>query len=219
MPTRKTRTTKKRAAPRRRRTTTTKAVRRVVRKEVARQVESKSYDGRTDAAAISYNGTSWALTSNASAGTSIAQGVGDFQYIGSLVRAAFLHIRGFCVLADTYNYIRLILLQVKGPGSSLPALTDILQSVGNVETPFSSFDRDFDSQYRVLAQRLITLNSAIPTAKFDIKISGKKIRPIHFSDAAGTTAMGGLYLVAFSDSAAAAHPTVSFYHRLTYKDA
>lgn len=198
------------------------SMRTIARKEanraIKREIESKMYDGR-QTTTVDYSGSIYNLYANPIAGTTITQGVGDYQYIGSVIEPSFVHIRGAVITADAYNFMRILVIQLKGPSAGVISVADLLQSVGNAQTPFSALDRDHDSQYRLLAQRLIRVDTYRPVEQFSIKVSRKKMMKTHFSNTTGSSSVGGLYIVFYSDSAAATHPTVEYYTRVTFKDA
>lgn len=190
-------------------------VRSIVRREIKRQEESKSYDGITSLVGVSYSGSSWNLFANALGGTTIVQGVTAAAYLGSWIEPSWLTIHGSLLLGDSTNLMRIIVLQVSGV--TAPTTANLLQAVGQVETPFSPVAKTVN-RFRILASKLITLDGSNTFKKWKINIPGSKMRKTHFSDAAGTPDNGGLYLFAYSDSAAATHPSIQFYSRVYYKD-
>jgi len=219
MPTR--RTTRKRVA--RRRPARSNNVRAIARQEakkaVARTVESKTFDGAVATIGVDYTGTStvWSATLDSSTAVSITQGVSESQYLGAWIQPTYLMIRGTVTLADTTNMIRFIVVQDRAAG--VPTLANVLQSVGNARAPLSAFEVDYNSTYRVLADRLIALTVSDTFKVFKVKLGKKLLQRIHFNDAGGTLERGGIYMMAISDSAAAVHPSIQLYWRLHYKDA
>jgi len=196
-------------------------VRRVARQEAKkvfnRRVESKTFDGAVGAGTIDYNGTVWTLWDD-STGTAITQGTGETQYIGQKITPTYFTLRWQANVADATNMIRIIVLQ--DIVSGVPTGANVLQSVSNVRAPLSPLDVDYDQTYRVLADRLIQLDAVSSPSKVGkIKIGMRQLRPVFFSDNAGTYEKGGCYILVISDSAASTHPNVNLVWRWHFKDA
>jgi len=200
------------------------AVRRVARTEVKkqlnRQIESKMFDGAINDTSIDYSGSTsaWNLLSDVTGAGAITQGVGAAQYVGTTIRPTYVMIKGLITPADATNLVRVFVIQVITTGT--PTVSNLLQSVGNIRAPLSSLDVHYDKTYRVLADRLYSVDTTSVVQKyFKIKIGMRQMRPIHFQGASGAYETGGLYVLAVSDSAIAAHPIMRMYWRIHYKDA
>lgn len=199
---------------------TRRIARQEAKKVVAKEIESKIYDGSTADVGVDYSGTSavWSMTADPVAGTAMTQGISDYQYLGSKINPTHLTVRGLWThVATENNMVRVILVQVIVSGT--PTLANLLESVGNIRAPLSPYDRTYNDTYRVLADRMYTTNDQRPIVPFKIKVPGKKLRFIHFADGSGTVERGAIYLCAISDSAVASHPSIQFVHRMFYKDA
>lgn len=180
---------------------------------VARAVETKIYDLTSHSNAIDWS-TGYVL----SVSSAIARGTGETNYIGDKIapvgiRCAFQYTR-----ADASNMLRLVVIQNKAGG--VPLLNTLLQGTANLSAPLSPYDTNYDNTYRVLYDKVVSMdNIRNLTSVHIVKIPGKKLRPIVFNDAAGTIEAGGIYFCWISDSGAAAHPTVDLRMRLYFKDA
>lgn len=218
--------TRRRRAPVRRRRVPRKNnyVRKVARAEarrvVNRNTETKYFDTRQVATGVTYSGVAQALTYDPSAAVYLSQGTTDTDYLGQKIRPMYAEIRGTAEInGDTYNKIRIVVVQVKGSVNDTPNANVILQSVGNAQTPLSNYDIDHIDQVRVLADRLFEVDTYKPLKMFRIRLPMKKMHPINFTDNAGTTATGGLVAYFYSDSAASTPPLLEWYTRLAFKDA
>lgn len=194
-----------------------KAVARREAKKVLRAaIESKQYDGSSNTTP-SYSGRVDYATFDTDGSTSMVQGTANGAYVGSLIKPTYLMIRGQLVASDTTNMVRFIVVQRKGGGGA-PAASEILESVSNTRTPLSPLEKDFDRTYTVLADRLWALNTGVPSRTVKVKISGRKMRQIAFSDGSGTIEANGIYMYTFTDSSTG-NPTVQLLWRLHYTDA
>lgn len=198
------------------------AVRKVARKEAKKvlqsQIESKSYDGQLTAIQVDYStGYVASITENPSAGTSIVAGTGETNYIGKVITPTHLTIRGTMAIGDTTNFMRLIVVQDRAAG--IPTLANLLTASSQYSV-ISTYDRQFNDTYRVLYDKLYTLDVDTPVKAFKIKLSGKKLNRIFFGSTTGTVERGGIYFCLVSDSAAVTHPTITAcMWRLFFKDA
>lgn len=191
------------------------------RKQINRSIESKVFDGAIASTGIDYSGSIYNLLSDPSGGTTITQGVTENQYIGTKINPTYLHIKYQWQGSDTFNMVRLMVVQVKG--LFVPTAADILQSVGNVRAPLSSLDLDADDRYRVLYDRISQLEVGNGAGRGAIvgkvRISGRKLRRVVFSDGAGVYEANGIYLLVITDSGVASHPLLQAYWRNHFKDA
>lgn len=197
-----------------------KVARQEAKKAFRQQAENKIYDSRLLPFQIDYSGTNavFNLTYNPTTTSFITQGTDDVQYIGKRIKPIFLTIRGQIFLADTTNVMRCIIVQVKG--TFVPTLSTMLEEVGSTFAPYSPFERQYNECYRVIVDRTYSLDTACNVEKlFKIKIPGSKLRHIQFRDNSGALESGGIYMCWISDSGTVAHPTMTYYSRLTFEDA
>lgn len=191
-------------------------IRQVVKSELKKEIESKFYD-------YSVSSTiSTALTA-INPLTSFARGTGPSNYIGMKVKPVFLTIRGTLTGSDATNFVRMVVIQDKSV-SGTPNVSTIFQ---NTTYPWiSPFNVDYIDAYNVLADRFIqfrTFESAAGTFSgttkyFKIKIPGKKLRQITYTNA-GAADTGTLWILFISDSSLVSHPSYTFTSRFTYSDA
>lgn len=202
------------------------------KKAIKREIETKHLDGYVQedvgVAQISSVGQNFQLTGSYSTGafTSIVQGVGDGQYIGEMIRPALLKIRyevigAIAAPADTFNTMSIMIIQAKGNFILGASAANQYQVTGLLATiaPQSAVNDNFNDRYRVLARHIITVDGDDPAINGEFTIKSKKLRPIRFSDGAGTIEAGTLFMSVISDSLAPTHPALRAYWRLYYKDA
>jgi len=181
---------------------------------VARQIETKRADNTWANQTFDYNtGLVLSLTNG------MIEGTADGQYVGTHIRPAGLIIRAQYTRSDTSQLIRVIMIQNKAGG--VPLLSTLLSSVNNVTAPLSNYDVDYNDTYRVLFDRLVSMDSIRgTTGTMIIRIPMKKLQRITFGNATGLLEKGGIYLCAISDSVTAtAHPVLDIRASLYYKDA
>lgn len=211
MPYQRKRTYKKRTAARR------PAVRKVVKAELYKQIETKYWDGAIETNTLSSSGLAYYLLSDPNPVTTISQGANGDNYVGNKMKPTHITIRGRLTAADSYNVCRFVVLQVKGV--FVPTGSSIFQNTYALSAPLLSLNRDYNDRYRVLADRMITVDATDTSKQFKIMIPGKRLYPVSFSDANGTAENGGLYIVMVSDSSAVSHPSFGLAWRVFYKDA
>lgn len=192
--------------------TTKKLVKKEVKVQLNRQIESKYHDHTLAVSTIDYNGTIFNLTGG------IVQGVDDHSYIGEKIIPSHLSIRANVVGVAATTMVRFIVF--RWTQNNTPTAVEILQSVGNVRTPLSPYDEDFTKLYRVLFDRTYNLVLGTESNQKLVKISipSKKMSPMYFQGPAGFHEKGGLYMLVISDTAAN-HPLVQYLARMFFKDA
>lgn len=202
----------------------TTAVRKIARQEAKKAVitktERKYYDTTAIGSGIDFSGTNavFSMTTNPLTATSITQGTDDVQYIGKKITPIYVHIRGRIAAVDGINVMRCIVVQTKT--NNVPTLAGILQSVGNVRAPYAAYERQFNDQWNILVDRTYIMDGVNAVSLlFSVKISGKRLRKIAFTNSTGTIEKGAIYMCWVSDSGVTPHPTMEYYARLTYTDA
>lgn len=191
-----------------------KVARTEAKKVVNKILETKILDNNGLADPVDYNtGLVISLTNT------IIRGTAENQYIGDSITPVGVMIRWQVTRSDASQLFRIIIIQNKAGG--LPLLSTLLQSVGNITAPLSPYDVDYQSTYRVIYDRLISMDNIRNLTHIGtIKLSAKKLRRINFNDGVGTLESGGLYICCISDSVTAtAHPAFDYRARLYYKDA
>lgn len=199
-----------------------KVIRRVARSEakkvVNRTIESKVFDGSTIPNSIDYTtGVILPLLVDPT-GTPISQGTSDKQYIGTKINISYFMMRFQLLYGDPQNMVRVLIIQ--DIVSGIPTVANVFESVGNTRAPLSPFDRQFDKTYRVLYDKIFTLDNANnPQRVAKIKLGMRKFRPIEFNNAVGTIEKGAPYAVIISDSGILPNPAIQAWWRIHYKDA
>lgn len=196
-------------------------MKRVARKEVKaalkKNLELKTWDGIVAISPSTLVPWIQPLTTTATGPPiTIQQGIGRSSYIGDTITPKSLDFRYTMTNADVSNMVRIIIVQNLAGG--VPILGTLLQFTGTVSAIISPYQHSYRETYRVLYDRVIVLN---PTDKLQAVVK-KRIpirNPIHFTDAVGTLASGGLYGIAISDSSVSPDPAGLLVWRLTYTDA
>lgn len=198
--------------------TTRKIARIEAKKVISREIETKHIDGVLAVTNFDYTGVQYNMTTDPNGGTSMSQGVSENQYIGATIRPTHIDCRYTFGVGDATNIVRMIVVQVRANDS--PTMANILQSVGNVRAPLSSYDQAYEGRWRVLLDRTYDLNGvAKPFITGRFRIKGSALNQIHFSDGSGTLERGCVWIGFISDSALSTHPSVQAYWRLFFKDA
>lgn len=196
-----------------------KVARLEAKKVIKKTIETKMFDGATTTSTtVDYSGVVFPMLADPSGSVTIQGGISDNQYIGTKITLSGIRLRYAVTVADTYNMVRIIVIQTKG-GYIPSSGADILQSVSNIRAPLSDFEIDYENRYTVLYDKLLDLANVGDNIKTrTVWISGKKLRRVTFVDMAGTVEDGGIYMLAISDSSSG-NPGFLAYWRDHYKDA
>lgn len=196
------------------------AVRRYVKRVVKSSQELKTYSGFSTATGevIDYNGYAVSLYTNPNGGTTIVQGTSRVNYIGSRIKPEMLHMRYQIYFSDSYNTLRIAVVQFKGGALDILAASDYFSVTASTYAPLSFTELDHDDRYRILYDRYIGVDSANPLRVGEIKIPGSKLRYTEFEDASGTVEAGDIYLFIISDSSVEGHPTCKWSSRIYFRD-
>lgn len=178
------------------------------------KVELKMLDTNTNASAIDFSGTLFPLTD-------IPQGVTSDDRTGDRVLLNHLEIRWNLGVSstDTTNLMRVMIVQYHP--SATPFTTTFLQNTGSGAAPISQYNKSTAQDYRVVYDsgpiNLVIATDYQQRSKAIVSITGfQKLQVFNTASASGSNQM---YLMAISDSGAAAHPTLSFNARFFYQDA
>lgn len=155
--------------------------------------------------------------------TPISQGTTDVTRIGDKVRLKALFLDYQIVCSDATNLVRVVVFQWH-PQTNLVAatLTEIFQyfAIGDNREVLSPYVHDYGDQFRVLYDRLYTLDLASAyTKSFKGVISLKRAKKQMAYAAGGSQGSNQLYIAVLSDSSAASHPTFTYVSRVIYEDA
>lgn len=219
-----------------------KTMHRVARQEakkvIKREIETKFFEGSTSRSAIAGvqtiddNGRNFVVTKDYSDviidstnGTTIKQGIGSAEYIGLHINPVYLAIHFSIVnatgmLAEVYNTVTIMITQGIGAFTYNQVSTENqLTYNDSYVAPLGFIPREYNDRYRILYRKRFTVDSDDPVRTGNIKISGKKLRKISFTNALGITEAGPLCISVVSDSGSEPHPQVFLGWRLYYKDA
>lgn len=193
------------------------------KKTLAKEIETKNYYGRLNPIAITYNGAVQPVLYNPAAADWLANGTGKNQFIGDTIKPSGLYIHYTCltttVTAGVTPKFRVILVQVKGGGT--PSANNVLQSVGNMMTPESFFDANYQETFNVLYSKIHVLQTnENMLVEGNISIPGKRLTKINIlSTSAQNTTAGGIFLIIYSDQSAGAIAQFGYQSRFAFKDA
>lgn len=178
----------------------------------------KYYDNSTAAGGgITISGTIPILFSQMSG---VVRGTGMTQYIGSQVKLISWDFRFSCSIADSFNYIRVMLIQWLG--DKTPVIADIMEDPLKVWSSilFSAKD-DIVVLRDVMVEGSQSFSGSVSSANRGdcqrLYVKGKKMVNIQYN-AAGTITNGNPFLVVLSDSIALPHPVINYYSRMVFDD-
>jgi len=178
-----------------------------VRSQINQAVETKYYDvTQTD---------SPSTTATITQINSVAQGDGADDRSGNVIFANSVMIRGHVDVADTTNYVRVLLFVDGNSNGTAPTASNILQVASDPKSPINIVNRH---RFRVLRDMYFAVSTYGP-GSLDFKEFVKLGRlRMDFNDTDTTARMNGLYVMTMSDSGAASHPAVKWYSRLRFTD-
>jgi len=192
-----------------------KIARAEARKVLSREIETKYTDHTAANQSVDASvGKFFELTEN------IAKGTGaENSYIGTKITPKYLEVRGAVGVGDSFNYVRVFLIQSKT--ANAPTVTSIFDLSGSLIAPFAFLNRDYTMTYKLLGSKLLKVvdgseNSVRP---FFFRVSARKLSQVHTLTGSSARTAGLIWLCAVSDSTAAAHPTMSYMARLSFTDA
>jgi len=160
---------------------------------------------------IDYNGLRTSLFGNLSRGDT-----GKNNYDGNGVVPTSISLRYSMVPQNATDMLRVIVAQqIKG---ALPTAAQLLDTVGNIGTPLSSYNRPYKATVKILSDKLYRLsNNEFGNYTDEIYIKGKNLRPLEVLSSAQTTVSGDIALYVYSQISAAG-PTFNFCSEITYVD-
>lgn len=192
------------------------AVQREVKRELRKTTDLK-WTNVSESPNVDYSGYQRSLLYNISKGDSPHNNYDGSEIFPKSVTVRY-GVRGY---DNTYNNIRVIILQViKG---AAPAAADLLQSTGNVRTPFSSYDRSWKTNVKILSDKLFHCQSAVGALYGNqtevIYIKGIRLRPITINqvDTTQTITSGDIRIYVYTDSVDA-NPMIDYYSEVAYSD-
>lgn len=186
-----------------------KAITRISKRVLSTNQEHKYFDYNFNNNGVDYDGTTFYISD-------IAQGDTDTTRVGDQLMPTSLLMNLALTVGDTTNLMRIVVVRWRTNVSTL-AVGNIFTYLGVQWAPESPFHHDGRSQFEVLHDSLHALASAyrpVIILRKRLRLAKKAIK---FS-AGSTTASDKILLIAVSDSAAAAHPTIQGYTRLNFTD-
>lgn len=195
------------------------SIRREIRRELARVIETKVTHVNMVPASVSYSGTIHNLC------YALSKGDTAFTFTGNLVKPKSLRIRGLVNTDQPYNGFRLMVFRWKD--SSFPVPSGILDASTSTFAPYSFLYWANVHKIDVLYDELVALkvrnNVGDDAHSFDIKINfGDNVPVIQMPDSTGpnlTPQMNGLYMLVISDDALPNQPEFVGRSELQFTDA
>lgn len=154
-----------------------------------------------------------ALTGYAINVSSPTRGSGESQYVGSQIIPLAVEVRGQSIVADTFNIMRVSLIQFVNFPQVTVGIGDVYQYPSIPSTPFTFKNKE---NIIVLRDEFYRQSQIEDYAYvFHWYVKKNKMLPIQF-DGSGAQTGGAMYMVAMSDSGAVSHPVLTFSLRLYY---
>jgi len=144
------------------------------------------------------------------------------NFDGSSVYPKYLQVNYQLVSAAAaqggYNTMRVIIGQSAVPG--IPTPDDILTGGGSVSAPLSVRRFQNVKNYKVLYDKLFTLNAYVNYAISEkVFIPGKRLRPLETTTAGALSfTKGDLWMLVISDDGVTTYPQMSYYSRVMFSD-
>lgn len=183
-----------------------------VKRLIGRQIESKVADSNVLTSVDSSASFFQRLTMP-------AQGDAYNERSGDVIHLEKLQWRMNIVAGDSSNVLRFIIFRWQNDsGLATPSVSDLLEATNALA--FVDYQSE-QQKIQVLFDRTYALSTeGVPNRVITGSLYGRKLgrKKLTFNQAA-TTGVDQFYLFLTSDSAAAPHPAVGGYFRLTYADA
>lgn len=154
-----------------------------------------------------------ALTGYAINVSSPVRGTGESQYVGSQIIPLAIEVRGQTIVADTFNIMRVTLIQFVNFPQVTVGIGDVYQYPSIPTSPFTFKNKE---NIIVLRDEFYRQSQIEDFAYvFHWYVKKKKLLPVQF-DGTGAQTGGAIYMVAMSDSGAVSHPVLTFSLRMYY---
>lgn len=160
---------------------------------------------------VSYNGACYSLSDIAQGGATDTSRSGDQLTLQSLKFNYSL------VLGDSFNLFRVIIFQWYPLDTVAPSPGDLLQAVGTVDSPLSTYEHDRRFQKHVLYDKLHNLHTYQPQIVKKVKITKFKKNRIQYAGGT-TTGQNKIYVLVISDSSTVSHPSILWRTKILFKD-
>ena len=171
---------------------------------------------QVNAAGIDYNGTIYHLTNIGQDDTASGRTGNSL-----LLKSVFLRVKfEKDASATSSSCIKMMIIQDKQQVSdTTPAISDILESSGNIYSPLSPLKIGSSGRYKILYSKQFTLDV---TGGWTSKVIEKYIPMylhVRYNGTAGTDIQkNGIYVIFISDKVTTLLPTQTMYSRLGYHD-
>ena len=188
----------------------TKKQRVEVKKLVVAPMERKAFHA-------AYQDTTISDTHLVSEISNIGQGDTIETRDGNQIKITSCFIGGNVVAGDSTNIVRLTLIRWKPNSTPTADLIYEQTAIGSGGAMFSDFNHDYRSDFVVLKDKFITVESSNGQLQKMFTLRAGKQPKTTYNDSA-TSGANKLFLIACSDSLAASHPTVTFWCDIKYID-
>lgn len=155
----------------------------------------------------------------------ITQGDSDEERIGDQLYLRSIQIMWNAEIADTFNYLRLIIFQwfpqVTDTQNSPPTIANNILFAGTSAQENYNMPYYHDSRYlfRILYDKTVTVSTDFPcTKRFVHTITKGFKRKLQYFASSSTNGMNQIFVLKISDSTAASHPEINSAFKLNFSD-
>jgi len=145
-----------------------------------------------------------------------SQGDTDVTRNGDRIRVEHIDLRYGFIYGDAQNAVRYIVFVWKP--STIPTVTNILESVGAVYAPYAHYSPDNQGNFTILYDKLHYIGTGMTVTGTSNAVHLKVNRTVQYT-AGTTTGQNIVYRLVVSDSGAVTHPSVTSYAMTRFSDA
>lgn len=146
-------------------------------------------------------------------------GTSDSNRIGDQITMLTARIRYSLELADTTNAVRVIILAFKDVNFAAFTMSDLMNTIGSSteeQEVMSYYNRDQLTRFQILYDKIHFLDEFHPYLQQDLVIKLKDMKQQFVGGSQDCS--NQIFIVAYSDSAAATHPQLQVSARFTFID-
>lgn len=194
-------------------------------KAVAQKVATKILNKEIETKFILDSNLNLPLTAIASSFqlTPLTQGTEENEMIGNKVRLTSLWINYTLTVSDSYNMVRLVLIQDTEFNDTSVLLQQDVFNFGSTLPIVASYNTiNVPNRFKILYDKVITLDQDDPAYYGKVVIRDFPLKTLEFRTAPTTVSAigkGHLYWYMVSDSGLSGHPSITYSTSLFYKDA
>lgn len=196
-----------------------RSVARIARRTLMRTAEKKYFPASFDSTVGNTSGLFFRLTE-------IPRGTSDNARIGDSIQLTSMYFRGTVTIntavgaPDDYNRVRVLIFQWFD--NTTPTADDIILNFStnstnvNLSAPYAHHTR---TQFYIMYDALMDVAlGGLEVKKFGKMMTNIKRKKVLFEKNSTTKSNGAIYVFAYSDSAVAPSPIMSFFSKVNYRD-